>query len=644
MRLNTKLSLLFFLLSVIPIFIVGHFSLENSRKAIEKRTADHLVSTNLLKKAELERWIWGNLLILEMLAKSPFFHNDYPLLLRADEAGLAIPGAAREPILNHLKTITNEGGIRELFIMRAVDGRVRFSTESTQEGKFLDDQPYFIQGKTGTFIQNVYYAISIQQPAMTISTPLTTPGGETVAVLAGRLDLSQLSAIMEKRNELSWSENTYLVNKFNFYVTEPRFGSGFALKKSIHTPGVLSALAKRKGVGFYSDYRGVPVIGAYQWVPEWELGLITEVAQEEAYAPVRALRKRVFGIAAIISLLAAGLGWLSANTVTTPLRQLVDATEAIDSDKLDIRLDTSGRGEVAELATAFDRMIKRLAQTLVSRDDLLVEVAERKKAEKTIARAKAELERSNDELQQFAYVASHDLQEPLRMISSYTQLLAERYEDHLDDKAKMYIHYAVDGAARMQRLIQDLLAYSRVNTHRGEIQGIDGHQALGTALVNLQSAITEKGALITNGKLPWVNADPTQLVQLFQNLLSNGLKFCCEKTPRLHVSAVKNGDDWCFSVEDNGIGIDPRYHKRIFDIFQRLHTREEYPGTGIGLSLCKRIIRRHGGRIWFESEPGKGTTFYFTLKAAQQQILPPNQAAGTDVGTMRTICKPQNYQ
>jgi signal transduction histidine kinase len=644
MRLNTKLSLLFFLLTVIPIFVVGFLALENSRRAIEQSTADHLVSTNLLKKAELERWIWGNLLILEMLAKRPFFRNEYPLLLRADEAGLAIPGAAREPIWDQLKTITNEGGIRELFIMRAIDGRVLFSTESTQEGKFLDDQPYFNQGKTGTFIQNVYYAISIQQPAMTISTPLTAPGGETVAVLAGRLDLSQLSAIMEKRNELSWSENTYLVNKFNFYVTEPRFGSGFALKKSIHTQGVLAALAKKDGVGFYSDYRGEPVIGAYQWVPEWELSLITEVAQKEAYSPVRALRKRVFGIAAVISFLAAGLGWLSANTVTTPLRHLVEATEAIDSDKLDLTLDTSGRGEVAELATAFDRMVKRLAQTLVSRDDLLVEVAERKKAEKTIARAKAELERSNDELQQFAYVASHDLQEPLRMISSYTQLLAKRYEGHLDDKAKMYIHYAVDGAARMQRLIQDLLAYSRVNTHRGEFQGIDCHQALGTALVNLQSAIAEKGALVTNSELPCVNADPTQLVQLFQNLLSNGLKFCGEKAPRLHISAVKNGDDWCFSVKDNGIGIDPRYQKRIFDIFQRLHTREEYPGTGIGLSLCKRIVRRHGGKIWFESKPSNGTTFFFTLKAMQQQMPLSIRSGSTDVGTVRTIGISQNHE
>ena len=228
-----------------------------------------------------------------------------------------------------------------------------------------------------------------------------------------------------------------------------------------------------------------------------------------------------------------------------------------------------------------------------------------------------ELKRSNQELEQFAYVASHDLQEPLRMVSSYTQLLAERYQGKLDEKAEKFINYAVDGAVRMQRLINDLLSFSRVTTRGGDFETVDSHAVLGTALVNLQAVIEETGAMITNDDLPDVQADQSQLAQVFQNLIGNAIKFQKEEAPRIHVSAELAGEYWRFIVKDNGIGIDSKHNDRVFVIFQRLHSRAEYPGTGIGLALCKRIIERHGGKIWFESTPGQGTTFYFTLPKAQ---------------------------
>ena len=617
MRLNTKLSLLFFLMTVIPVLIVSYISFYQNRIALREHTANHLVSANLLKKAEFERWVRDNALSLEILAKSPFFKENFSSILEAHDENEPSHMAEHRRILGYLQpTVEGGGGVWELFIIRAVDGRVMISTDHWQESKFLDNQPYFIQGKAGTFIQNVYYAMSIQQPAMTIGTPLKDSTGNTIAVLAGRLDLSDLSAIMEKRSGLSRSEDTYLVNKFNFYVTEPRFGEGYALKKSVHTQGISAALAGKEGVGFYQDYRGVPVIGAYQWMPEWELCLITEVDQAEADAPVLALRRTVMSIAAIIALLAAGLGWLSAYTVTTPLRRLVGATETIALDKKDINLDIGGGGEVADLARAFERMFKRLASTLVARDALLAEIEERKKAERLRESTLADLRRSNEELQQFAYVASHDLQEPLRMVSSYTQLLAERYEPQLDDRAKKYIHYAVDGAVRMQRLIQDLLTYSRITTKGGTIEPADSKEAFDNAVANLQAAISDAEAVISHDALPQVMADPIQVTQLFQNLIGNAIKFRGVSPPRIHVSADRDGQQWRFSVADNGIGIDPQYGEKIFVIFQRLHTRREYPGTGIGLAICKRIVQRHGGDIWFVSEPRKGSSFHFTMKAA----------------------------
>jgi signal transduction histidine kinase/DNA-binding response OmpR family regulator len=248
------------------------------------------------------------------------------------------------------------------------------------------------------------------------------------------------------------------------------------------------------------------------------------------------------------------------------------------------------------------------------------DITERKRVEQELKQTMAELAHSNKELEQFAYVASHDLQEPLRMVTSYVQLLARRYQGKLDADADEFIAYAVDGATRMQALINDLLAYSRVGTRGKPFEPTDCEAVLDQALANLQVAIEDNGAVVTHDPLPTVMADGTQLVQLFQNLIGNAIKFRGDESPRVHISAHRQSaienrksDEWVFSVRDNGIGIDPEYHERIFIIFQRLHTREEYPGTGIGLSVCRKIVERHGGRIWVESQPGKGSTFYFTI-------------------------------
>ncbi len=241
------------------------------------------------------------------------------------------------------------------------------------------------------------------------------------------------------------------------------------------------------------------------------------------------------------------------------------------------------------------------------------DITARREAEDRLRRTMADLERSNKELEQFAYVASHDLQEPLRMVSSYTQLLAQRYQDQLDQDAHEFISYAVDGAERMQRLINDLLAYSRVGARGSPFEATDTERVLDQALANLAAAREESGATITHGPLPTVVVDEAQLLQVLQNLLANSIKFRTETSPKIHVGAERRDGEWLFSVRDNGIGIDPQYHDRIFVIFQRLHPPHRYSGTGIGLALCKRIVERHGGRIWVESELGAGATFYFTI-------------------------------
>jgi len=236
-----------------------------------------------------------------------------------------------------------------------------------------------------------------------------------------------------------------------------------------------------------------------------------------------------------------------------------------------------------------------------------------------------ELERSNEELQQFAYVASHDLQEPLRMVSSYTQLLVRRYGDRLDGDAKEFMDFIVDGAARMKQLIEDLLAYSRVGTRGRSLEPTESLAALDKALVNLRIAQEASGAAVTHDPMPKVVADPGQLTQLFQNLIGNAMKFRGAAAPRIHVGAETREHVWVFTVKDNGIGLDTQYADRIFMMFQRLHNKTEYPGTGIGLAICKKIVERHGGRIWVDSRPGQGSTFGFTIARHDNEHAQPGE-------------------
>ncbi len=249
------------------------------------------------------------------------------------------------------------------------------------------------------------------------------------------------------------------------------------------------------------------------------------------------------------------------------------------------------------------------AQLLVT----LTIITERKQAEARQARLAAELERSNKALNQFAYIASHDLQEPLRMVTSYLKLLDSRYHNQLDADAHEFIGYAVDGAERMGRLINDLLKYSRLNTQAKPFKPVDCATIVAQVLNNLKMAIEDSRAIITFDQLPTVMADDVQLTQLFQNLIANALKFQGEAAPQIHISAQPDQHAWQFAVRDNGIGFDPSQADRIFDIFMRLYGRDEYPGTGMGLAICKKIVEQHNGRIWAESEPGQGSTFYFTL-------------------------------
>jgi len=349
-------------------------------------------------------------------------------------------------------------------------------------------------------------------------------------------------------------------------------------------------------------------------------------------APVRAathgliLRNLAWG--GLIVLLGVVSSFFLARSVSRPVTRLAEAAKRMAAGDWDCSIPVGSRDEIGLLTRSFNRMTGQLRhqreQIVAYSHDLEQKVAERTadlseandelKREVTVRkRGEEALARSNAELEQFAYVASHDLQEPLRMVTGYVQMLARRYKGQLDADADDFIGFAVDGAERMATLINDLLAYSRVTRRGKAFEPTDCQAVMQEVLANLEVAVTETGAEVTHDPLPTVVADRTQLGRLLQNLIGNAITYHGEAPPKVHVSAEQAGGGWQFAIRDNGIGIEPQYHERIFAIFQRLHGRDEYEGTGIGLAIAKKIVERHNGRIWIESEPGTGSTFYFTV-------------------------------
>ncbi|MGB0839390.1 MAG: sensor histidine kinase [Chitinophagales bacterium] len=324
----------------------------------------------------------------------------------------------------------------------------------------------------------------------------------------------------------------------------------------------------------------------------------------------------------ILGLVAAMLfAWLFQRTISQPVLSLANSMKRVSEEQdYKVRAIEKGEDEVALLSKVFNDMLGQIERRDVSlsdaKDKLELRVKERTQE---LEQKTKELQNSNKELEQFAYVASHDLKEPLRMIRSFTQLIARRYKNVIDDEMDEYIYFIVDGVDRMQNLITDLLALSRVGTRLFKLKEVNFSHAIMKSTTNLRVMIQSNEASIAHGSMPVLVADEVQLIQLLQNLISNAIKFRSEHKPEIFIGADEKERHWLFWVKDNGIGIEKEYAERIFMIFQRLHDKGTYPGTGIGLAICKKVVEVHGGEIWFESELGKGSTFFFTIKKNLQQ-------------------------
>jgi PAS domain S-box-containing protein len=374
MKITARLTVLFLLMAIVPTGIIGYLGYDIGKRTILRETTDHLVSINILKSRELERWIKDSKSSIEELAQRPLVQQ-YASVMAAshDRSDPSYRRAHRNIVEDHLKPRLKYGVFTELFVMCSREGHISASTNEEQDGKLRDTRRYFMEGKSRTYIEGSYFSPALEQPVMTVSTPLKAMEGRLVAVLAGRLDLGELSEIMVQQSGKSGTLDTYLVNSFNFFVSEPRFGKDYVLKKAVRTEGTEAGLSGKDGIGFYNNYRGVPVIGAYKWLPEFRMCIITEIEQSEAFAPVERLMWIVVGSVIVICLAAGFLGMFFARTISRPLRSLASGAEEIGSGNLECRVGTASRDEIGELSRAFDKMTQELNKTTVSRDTFLRE-------------------------------------------------------------------------------------------------------------------------------------------------------------------------------------------------------------------------------------------------------------------------------
>ena len=944
MKLATRLTLLFFILSVIPLGVVEYLAFVNGRGAIENNTFTRLREINILKEAELDRWIEGNTNILRALSRRPLVW-EFSKQIMFEASSLAEIQAARQSLIHdHLiPSLEIEGGFEDLYILNPEDGMIILSTDGISDGKFRENEAFFVEGLVDTYIQNVSFSISRAEPVMRISTPVIDRDGELIAVLAGHVDFSEISEIMESGRGFSASEETYLVNKFNFFVTESRFEEGYALQKATYTEGVSECLMGNEGAALYDDYRGVPIIGIYKWLPERELCILTKEDQAEAFAPIVTLRNEIIGAGAVIAVIAGAVGLLVTRTITGPIQKLVVGTEEIGQGNLGYQIKVDAKDEIGQLANAFNNMTTNLLQSmgevahgqsllealgqaalavqrartslevhetvgieleklgyhsialdLVNRGEslsishvsfasdvitglkkltglspigytfpielraeykriiesgetvyfdevhekiaealprgfrhltgriagifsieqsivaplyllgeahgLLVvtgkdlkeadvpavsafanqtaialenarlhqeEIAWAAKLEQRVEERSAELMQSeerfrsafdlaaigralatpdgrfqmvnnvlceitgytreelltktwpeithpnyleasiksieqllkgqipsyqmeqqalhkdghgiwinlnivlardahgnplllisdiedisvrketeekirilNEELEQrvlsrtedleaavkeleaFSYSVSHDLRAPLRAMDGFARILNEDFSTRLPEEGQRYLGKVRESAQKMETLIDDLLAFSRLGRRAIKEQNVKPTPIVHQALKELQADLVDRDVKFTIGELCECQSDPVMLRQVFVNLLQNAIKFTRDREPALIEVGCRSENNRkgvsLYFVKDNGVGFDMRYVDKLFGVFQRLHRSEDYEGTGVGLATVQRIIQRHGGRIWAEAEVDKGATFYFTLPNGEE--------------------------
>jgi signal transduction histidine kinase len=508
-----------------------------------------------------------------------------------------------------------------------LDGNVVASAVTPTNQVNVGDRSYF-QRATNTLkfsIGDYQMGRITGKPTLNLALPVKdVKTGQLKNVLFAALDLNWISTLIGRADLPDGSTLTIVDRNGAVLVRYPDPKRLYTGLIATNVPGTKRFLAKsREGTsrsrgmdGVLRLYGFTPLTKSEGLADAWVfIGIPTATIVRNA----NILLIQNLTLLGIVGLAALAVAWFGSDWfVLRQVQLLLDTTRKLTGGDLKARTGIqSATGELNQLGHAFDEMAGALEQRVLEKEQAQKELSVlNEQLEKRVELRTSELERSNRDLEQFAYVVSHDLQEPLRSVSSFLQILQNRAGGKLEPENREFLQYAMDGGKRMQQLIADLLSYARVGQNARSTEKVNGEDLLVHVLHNLDAAIKESGAHIEHDAMPALKGDPGQLSQVFQNLISNALKFKSDRPLRVEIRVARQEKEWQFAVRDNGIGIEPKDFERIFVIFQRLHTRDEYPGTGIGLSICKRIVEAHGGRIWLDSKPGQGTTFHFTLPAA----------------------------
>lgn len=605
MSFKSRLLLFSLCISLIPIVTITTIHYFSSRSTLKDQIFDKLRTIAESEKLDVKHTMERKKVHTANFSTDGFIRDRFEKIIRRK-----FPSKVQVARLNRYLVRYKLPLYRHLIAIILVDmhGRTISSTNEKLIGRDVSDQDIFKEGiKKGfseTYTGQLRYIPELTMNCISVSAPLISKdNSQVIGVIINVYSLEALNEVITDRIGLEKTGEVYLVNRDKVMLTESRFINNARFQQVVDTEPVRKMIRDGKEMfGIYRDYRGVSIIGISKDIPEYGWILLAEMDKDEAFLPLKILGVTSLTLGIIGTAVVVSFGLAFVISTSRPVHALTNATKELASGHLGYRVPIQRYDEFGILANNFNTMAGELAKIITMQ----------KQSEEKLMRYSQELKRSNEELQHFAYVASHDLQEPLRMISSYLQLIERRYRGRLDADVDEFISYAVDGANRLQTMINALLEYSRIDSRGKPFEPVDCDAILKRALMNLEITIRENHAAITHTSLPTVVADSSQLLQVFQNLISNAIKFRGSEPPHIHISAGRGENETVFSVRDNGIGIEHEYTRQLFNIFKRLHGRE-YPGVGLGLSICKKIVNRHGGRIWLESEPGKGSVFYFTI-------------------------------
>lgn len=625
--IRTKFIMWFLIITLAPLSFATYVSYKSSRKALKEEVSHSLIAVAENKANQIEAFLRkkkDDVTMLSHMSDVLYALERYSEAfessgMRSEE--YAKVDAEYRPFLTYYK---RSSGYNELFLIN-VYGDILFSSKKRRFRKSLYEMALFGESKlTDAFIKakeslrtevsDFEYNPKENTAVVYICSPVFR-AGEVIGVVSAQMSNRRLFSLVRDYSGLGETGETILATKMGdevVFITPLRFDPEAAFKRRIKFGSkdgqdIQEALKGKKGIGVTLDYRGEEVLSVWRYLPTFRLGMVVKMNTLEVFSSADKLRNNLFRISLILLIVVVIMAVVIAGTVSSPIKELTAISSVISSGDLKARAKIDTKDEIGELARSFNQMTDKLVEAKANVEQKKAELEEQKKL----------LEKANQELDSFVYTASHDLRAPLRGIASFASFLEEDYKDKLDEEGRGYLKEIIDGTNRMNQLIEDLLTLSRISRIKNPYEDVDMNNLVESVIKRIEFDIKEKKVAMRIQKdMPVVRCDRIKMNEVFLNLINNAIKFSSKnnpENPRVEVGYIDDGDFHKFFIKDNGIGIDPKFHTQIFGIFKRLHTSDEYEGTGAGLSIVKRIIEDHGGKIWVESELGKGATFYFTI-------------------------------